>query len=522
MVKIIHYEVYTDRGDGWKLEDRFSSEQRYEAINLAKEKEQDKIPVKIIREVFDVQDNSYVENVEYISVQNGKNEKNKPLPGNTVSSLGSGASPSEKNEAFSGNHNLGLALLKLVSIIVLSLLFANILVSLLVPVIEVFAEGETAKNIMFIVFLGMFLLLAVPLVLKKVPLDAFVSNKMPRTRVLNDKKFLDKADVLIRRYNLNDDGKETVTPAYPEAPLEYKRHIVDFLSQIITNLDSHISMKDDFTKLGVKLVIYGGCLELARYSGLKLSEANSLLNEAFELIEGKNTDLVEFYDAKRTYKDNKIAVFLTGVGAYLMARLINGAPLDDNILKVTFDRWEDLNRMRKDKEEEERQEVDIVFTCVGSVKTTIRLDEEEMPDAQKLLDQAAADVRNIIFNLVSKFRGKNVLEQNEITSVEFNKLNDAIKFTIEVLQDISVYQEENGLSGVEIEAKGNILEIQNIEELNLSPYIEDIFWHTYDNEIIVDDNIKKELAVGKYSVDFLGDKRLNKSNKMVALYKLIY
>ena len=178
--------------------------------------------------------------------------------------------------------------------------------------------------------------------------------------------------------------------------------------------------------------------------------------------------------------------------------------------------------MRKDKEEEEQQDVDIVFTCVGSVKTTIRLDEEEMPDAQKLLDQAAADVRNIIFNLVSKFRGKNVLEQNEITSVEFNQLNDAIKFTIEVLQDVNVYREENGLSGVEIETKGNILEIQSIEDLNLSPYIEDIFWHTYDNEIIVDDNIKKELAVGKYSVDFLGDKRLNKSNKMVALYKLIY
>ncbi|MGN0914292.1 MAG: hypothetical protein ACI4OW_05305 [Alphaproteobacteria bacterium] len=522
MVKIIHYEVYTDRGDGWKLEDRFSSEQRYEAVNLAKEKEQDKIPVKIIREVFDVQDNSYVENVEYISVQNGKNEKDKPLVGNSVSSSENGAPLSGKKENFSENHNLGVALLKLVTIIVLSLLFANVLVSLLVPVIEVFAEGETAKNIMFIVFLGIFLLLAVPLVLKKVPLDVFVSNRMPRTCVLNDKKFLDKADILIRRYNLNDDGKEIVAPAYPEAPLEYKRHIVDFLSQIITNLDSHISMKDDFTKLGVKLVIYGGCLELARYSGLKLSEANSLLNEAFELIEGKNTDLVEFYDAKRTYKDNKIAVFLTGVGAYLMARLINGAPLDDNILKVTFDRWEDLNRMRQDKEEEEQQEVDIVFTCVGNIKTTIRLDEEETPDAQKLLDQAAADVRNIIFNLVSKFRGKNVLEQNEITSVEFNKLNDAIKFTIEVLQDVSVYREENGLSGVEIETKGNILEIQSVEDLNLSPYIEDIFWHTYDNEIIVDDNIKKELAVGKYSVDFLGDKRLNKSNKMVALYKLIY
>ena len=61
MVKITHYEVYTDRGDGWKLEDRFSSEQRHEAINLAKEREQERVKVKIIREVFDVQDNQYVQ-----------------------------------------------------------------------------------------------------------------------------------------------------------------------------------------------------------------------------------------------------------------------------------------------------------------------------------------------------------------------------------------------------------------------------------------------------------------------------
>ena len=67
MVKITHYEVYTDSGDGWKLEDRFASDQRYEAINLSKEKEQEKLKVKIIRETFDVQDNSYQETVEYVS-----------------------------------------------------------------------------------------------------------------------------------------------------------------------------------------------------------------------------------------------------------------------------------------------------------------------------------------------------------------------------------------------------------------------------------------------------------------------
>ena len=49
MVKIVHYEVYADKGDGWRLEERFSSEQRHEAINLAKEIESDKYKVKIIK-----------------------------------------------------------------------------------------------------------------------------------------------------------------------------------------------------------------------------------------------------------------------------------------------------------------------------------------------------------------------------------------------------------------------------------------------------------------------------------------
>ena len=67
MVKIIHYEVYANRGDGWKLVDQFSADQRQEAVNLAKEIEtEDQVAVKIIREIFDVQDNTYQESVEYI------------------------------------------------------------------------------------------------------------------------------------------------------------------------------------------------------------------------------------------------------------------------------------------------------------------------------------------------------------------------------------------------------------------------------------------------------------------------
>ena len=57
MVKISHFEVYTDRGRGWQLENRFDEESRYEAFNLAKELEQSKVTVKIIKEIYDVLDN---------------------------------------------------------------------------------------------------------------------------------------------------------------------------------------------------------------------------------------------------------------------------------------------------------------------------------------------------------------------------------------------------------------------------------------------------------------------------------
>lgn len=525
MVKITNYEVYADRGDGWKLEDRFSSEQRHESINFAKELEQDKVPVKIIREVFDVQDNSYTENIEYISgLANKDNNKNTSSKGvNSIVAAGyeDEIGPGEKS---SSSQNMLKAILKLLAIIVLCLVFANVLVTLLVPVIEIFATEETAKNLMFIVFFVIFLLLAVPLILKKVPWDAFVSRIENPKAVFDEKKFFSKADAIIRRYNLNDQFSETIAPAYPEAPLEYKRYIVDFLSQIISHLDTHVSMKDNFTRLGVKLVVYGGCLELSRYSGLILSEANSLLYEAFQIIDGDKADVEAFYEAKKTYRDNKVAIFLTGVGAYLMAQIIAGRNLDIGILKATFDKWEDLNhsRIQAEENEQEQQEVEIVFTCVGNIKSTIKFYEDEGSRENEKIERVGGDIRNIVANLVTKYKGKNVIEKDDITSVQFGKLNDAIRFTIDCLGDINAYQEESDNPDIFIENRCSVLEVSTTEDVNLSPYIEDVFEQTYDNEIIVDENIKQELAVGKYSVDFLGDKKLHKINKTVALYKLIY
>lgn len=532
MVKIIHYEVYADRGDGWKLVDQFSSDQRQEAINLAKEIENtDNVAVKIIREIFDVQDNSYQESVEYISGLNRKKRKktsNKHYAGSNYG--GEYNVEYEKNEPEAPSHGIAFAVLKLVSIIILCLVFANLLMSLALPLVEVLIPEDRRRPVMFFAFFFIFLLLAVPLIIKKVPWSAFYAYK-ERKKVINERRFFDKAEAIIRRYNLNDDYEESIAPTYPEAPLEHKRYIVEFLTQILGSLDAQISLRDSFTRLGIKLVVYGGCLELSRYCGLIISEANSLLYESFKIIDGDNPDLSGFYEAKKTYKDNKVAIFLTGVGAYLMAQIIKEEKMDSYILKVTMNKWLELNKIpepalpQEDSEsaaEPQKMEKEIIFKCMANIRSQVNFYDDENAVSSEDVNAVRGEIRNILANLVAKFDGENVIESGEITSVQFKKLNNAVHFVIDFLNDVESYKDASDSNGLLVESKCSVLEMPTDDEPNLSPYVADIFEHTYNNEIIVNEIIKDELTDSKYEFEDLGEKKLSRTVQTQSLYKLVY
>ena len=165
---------------------------------------------------------------------------------------------------------------------------------------------------LFLFFFSLFLLTATPLILKKIPLDVFGFRRSRKIKPIPERKFIRKAQNIFRLYNINENLDPGVIPTYPEADLEDKHYIVDFLSNVIANLDSNTSLNDDFNRFGVKLVIFGGCMELARFRRLNIAQANSLLNEAFSILDGKNYEVAEFYEAKRSYQDNRVAVFLTG------------------------------------------------------------------------------------------------------------------------------------------------------------------------------------------------------------------
>lgn len=528
MVKISHYEIYTDRGDGWKLEDRFSSDQRYEAMRIAKEREAEKVSVKLLKEDFDIQDNSYIETVEYVSLagKKGKTGSDYSLKGGLSPRTGEYNIETQEPAGPVNGQNVITAIFKLVAIIVFCLISANILVTLLIPVIEITVPEKLQQTVMFLTFFILFLLFAVPLVLKKVPWYVFSSNKVRRKKIIHEKKFFDKADAIIQIYNLNDSYEPTLAPAFPEAPAEFKRSIVDYMSQIISNLDGEVNISDNFNRLGLKLIIYGGVLELSRYNGLSITHANSMLHEAFGILDGEIADVEAFYEAKKTYKDNKVAVFLTGVGAYLMAQLLADRPLDTHILKKTFSKWEGLNKYKvaenhkSSEKEKEYQAADILLKCFVGIENRVRFYENDQPGDKEDFARVKSEVSNIIADLSDKYDGENIREDNYITSIEFTKLNYAAQFASEFFKSISVYEDKLNNTNLIIADKCCIMSLTPEQEEKMALFLQDMLEQTYDNEIIVNEEVKKQLQGEKYSFEFLGEKVLNKTGASEALYKM--
>lgn len=524
MIRITHYEVYTDKGEGWQLEDRFAAEQRQDAFNLAKEKEAENRKVKIIKEIFDVQDNSYQESVEYVSNLNRK----KGLSGRSWSEVNGEEERPELPEVetlLSRNSVTGV-LLKLVLLISISLVFANLFVSLLFPLLEIFIPEENSRPVLFGVFFIVFLAMSVPLLLKSIPWYVFIHN---RTKDVKEEKFYDKAEYLIKAYNLNDKDPIIAT-AYPEAPLEYKQYIISYLSDLISHLQSQSALQNSFSRLGVKLLVYGGCLELARYCGLTMSEANSLLYDAFKIIDGDKADLEAFYEAKRTYRDNKIAIFLTGVGAHLMSQVISGMPISENLLNIAFNKWEAQDSNPKTdrvsaeaeiKEAEKPKEEDIIKKTSVSIKSDLKFMDEGVPNKEETATNISTQIRNILFNLINKYQGEMPIEADGITTVEFRKLNNAIKFAIESIKDINTYHEELGNESLLMRNCCAITGLKPEEGASLNNFLSDMFEHIYSNEIVMTKDIAEELKESEYHLDYLGEKNFKTLGLTEELYKVI-
>lgn len=524
-MKIAHYEVYADKGDGWKLQERFAAEQRQDAFNLAKEHELDNHRVKIIKEIFDVMDNSYQESVEYVSNLNRK----KTLKGGDFTTAEDGMPVSESRRiTYTGGQNtVAGVMLKIVLLVFLSLIFANLFVSLVFPLLEIFIEEENSRSVLFSVFFVVFLAMAIPLLLKSVPWYVWVSdNTDKRNKGIKEKGFYDQAEYLIKAYNINNSDPITA-PAYPEAPLEYKHYIISFLSEMLSKLKSPTVLQDSFSRLGVKLLVFGGCLELARYSRLTLPEANSLLYDAFKITDGDKADLEAFYEAKHSYNDNKIAILLTGIGAYLMAHVVNGREMPSEALNIAFNKWEKQNSnpqndpVLSEPKEEDAKEGDIMHDCMVSLKSDLKFLDTSFPDYEAAAAQTSEGIRSIVANLVGKYKGFDVIEAGGITSIRFRKLNNALRFCEECLKDIGAYHDEIDSDNMIMRNCCAVTADNTEDEPNLNNFLKDMFEHIYNNEIVITKEVQSYLEGSDYKLEYLGEKNFQLLGRPVELYKYL-
>ena len=527
MVKIVRYEVYSDRGDGWKLVEQFSGEERQNASFCAKDVEAGGSAVKIIREVYETEDGSFQETVEYVSGLHNKAKKIKSIEDEIFEDLKGDYNVEATPFKMLASNQVSKALLKLVLIVFFSLLLANILTSLSVPVVEFMVPEEKRKSVLFFGFLIIFTSLAGPLLLYKIPWNVFYSLRKGEKELINERKIFRRAATLLNFYNLNDNGQEVIVPIFPEAPLEYKQYIVEYLTQILNSLNTKIKISDSFNRLGIELVVYGGCLQLSRYGHLLWAEANSLMYEAFKVLNGERVDLQTFYDAKRSYQDNKVAVFLTGVGAYLMSQVINDIPMDAEVLQATLEKWISFNtvpetdsRLNDASEEKEDTDLNIIFECLVNIRWNITIFDEEKDIGEKEQNEVKTDVRGIIAQLVAQYRGDNMIEENSTTSIHFSNLGKAVSFLTAVRDKIEEYKDHRSEYNLMADIKMALLDVPSDKKLNFNAYVSDILEYAYNQEIIVNGVVKDELLESPYGFEFLGDKALHRSGMTTPLYKL--
>ncbi len=530
MTKIVHYEVYRDNGTGWQLVERFAVEQRHQAYEVAKEQEAANNKVKIIKETFEISDNTYAESVEYVS-----NLSNKKGSKTSLSKIDYQKDSTEVvQDIADSRRNIYKAILKFFALIIVSLIFANIFVGLVFPLLEIVVGEEHNSSLLFSVFFIVFLAMAIPLVLKNIPWYIFISQDKDDKQEVGEEKFFERAQSLVRAFNINSDLRNLQTSAYPEAPLEYKQYLIYFLSEILSNLNVRSALQNSFSRLGVKFLVFGGCLELARYGSLKMSEANSILYDAFKITDGDDADLEAFYETKQSYSDNKIAIYLTGVGAFLMHQIISDQRLYSKILNKAFAKWEEQRNPEVSSNylpaEQKGTNNDTVLSpnsdnnqsCRVNIKSDLKFLGDNIPNQEDIANKSSAAIKSIISNLVDKYHGKDIVESGGVTSVDFEKVRDAIKFAGEYLKDIGAYNDENGSDQIILRNCCSITKAEVERSGELDPYISDIFEHVYNNEIITIKEIAEVLEGDGYEVEFLGDKLLSSTNSTAELYKVKY
>ncbi|MFA7431054.1 MAG: adenylate/guanylate cyclase domain-containing protein [Rhodospirillaceae bacterium] len=188
MLTVVHYELYVQEQRGWVLQARFTGDERSQAIAEAKSLELDlRLPVRVMRETYHPQSNEGSEAIVYSGrFKPRAGAASGRLGGRGIEAAGMGSSaPFSQGdiEAQYGANALtrrargtGDFMFRVILVMVASLILAILGTGVAASIISrsgVSVSSSGQSLFMFLLFMVLFLITAVPLIMKYLPLDQF-------------------------------------------------------------------------------------------------------------------------------------------------------------------------------------------------------------------------------------------------------------------------------------------------------------------------------------------------------------
>ncbi|MDP6804429.1 MAG: adenylate/guanylate cyclase domain-containing protein [Rhodospirillales bacterium] len=499
MARNVTYEVYVQQGGRWEIHARHGAAEKEASINEAKSLV--KMPkidaVRVVKETYDTADGSAEESTIYKDAKDpaARRSANSPRPpppqrspppprpakvgrapdppnrgGRAQTERRPGASnkaPPKPPATAKPTKKMGIVT-KLLLVTLSSIAIASVVTGLAALALRQFSglgmamSGDLQANVMFAVFVGTFMLIALPLAWSFLKHEAGLlesePTKRPAPTPVKKAEPAKKKDASREEPVTRDEDAEEPVAEEPEAdeveePAEEEQEdeqedadeplspegekqrvsMMAFLGQSLERVNAGQQKMDAFNKFGINLFLAGACEGLARSHDLDNASTARILSESVQII--------GFGKAQADSFSNKCDEYLLADSRYMqmyhegrnaMSAHVSGDTEGAGKLEKALVEWNTPKQR-----EESTGPISVMFTdMVGSTKLT-----QTRGDA--VAQQVVRAHNRIVRDALSKYAGKEIKHTGDGIMASFPTTSNAVEGAIFIQRETKAQNAAN-------------------------------------------------------------------------------
>lgn len=490
MLTVVHYEVYVQEQRGWVLQARFTGDERALAIQEAKNLELDvRLPVRVMRETYHPQSNQGTETIVYSGRFKPRAGSSNTRGGGIETAGPSNAAPFSQGDieaqystrrlsgpARGAGDFMFRAILVMVAALVLAVVGTGI-TSTMMSRSGIITSSSSQSLFMFLIFMVLFLLTAVPLIMKYLPVDQLGADNQQHGEPKRPSFWSFLPSLLFGPPVTSDDDapapvpeskpapppqekpKAEEKPAPPPAeteppaaeatppaadatqaeagdsaedkaataedPILEKTRLaaMQFLGGAVNAIKATHPQLDAYNKFGVNLYLTGACDALAKARGLSEADQAALVRECVEVIGTRSDQAHQLVERMAGYRKEPRYRQMIAAGFTAMEVSMSGHSDPFIAIGGVMKDWN-----TPQSRQVATNSVTLMFTdMVGSTDMT-----------HAIGDAAAQDIirahNHIVRTALSHFGGREVKHTGDGIMASFDEPEDAVRAAVDIQQ----------------------------------------------------------------------------------------